>query len=232
MSIAEQLDKLSNTMNNFADSICGHKEETDPSRKEIIRVYNSEEGSMDGLGNLELKSCNSSLTSPGSFFAKYDTNRDKLATNLRQFIGIEKYAQYLRGYVGSVKEFTVTDVEEPIKQLTPHTECFKATTENSNCYIVYVTPQQEYLDVLLNDIISVYPNIPYKKVAMGYLNPTLEEKRDSIRIGMEIVGALQIQEINEAIEHGYKRLMYISLGYNTFTSELSACLNKKYRLAR
>ena len=232
MGLVDSFNEITEKINKAVNDIANKVEQTTTN---VIQNSNTNdqsavvEGSLDKLGAINLTTNGEPMETPRSFLEKTDTDNRKLATDLSRFTTIESYKRYLENYFVSTELFNV--------EKSDYNNCFciqlfqNPTNEGLiNRFRIFAVLSTDDVKVLMDNIkASNITDNTEKFVALGYFRYDKYIKKEADQLGLELFGAEEINEVNEAIDIAEKKLPYISISKNALHNILANALNNKYR---
>lgn len=232
MGLVDSFNEITEKINKAVNDIANKVEQTTTN---VIQNSNTNdqsavvEGSLDKLGAINLTTNGEPMETPRSFLEKTDTDNRKLATDLSRFTTIESYKRYLENYFVSTELFNV--------EKSDYNNCFciqlfqNPSNEGLiNRFRIFAVLSTDDVKVLMDNIkASNITDNTEKFVALGYFRYDKYIKKEADQLGLELFGAEEINEVNEAIDIAEKKLPYISISKNALHNILANALNNKYR---
>ena len=221
MGLLDTLNGVTNKLNEFADKVSGGQQNAQNPGQTANCA-----GGLSGLGIINTDNANGGLQSPSDLEVKVDADSRLLATNMTRFSSTEQYKQYLISYfnssgIGTASEFSAISLGLTINQTINGV----ALTSN---YVIFPTLNYNEVMQILQNLQQPQDQSQTKNVIIGYFNYGSEQVQLSKQLGIELVGANEILEINNAISSGLKGMPYIAFDKKSFTHLVSSMLNTIY----
>ena len=218
MGLLEALDGITNKMNELADKV--------PLGAQGDNVQNAGTQGLGGLGNINTDNANGQLESPLEQAVKIDADSRKIAMDTTKFSSVADYKDYLEKWFNSTGLCTVNST-----QANCITIQINHTVNNQNFVTSFeIIPVLTYNDVLavLQSLQQSQQPAPTSRVIFGYVNYDTNQIKLAKQLNIEMVGANEILELNNAIELGLKKMPYITFDKKSFTHLFGSLLNRKY----
>jgi len=231
MIILETLEGITDKMNELADRV--------PLGAQPAGVQSSGGQGLSGLGNINTDNANGQLESPFNQVQKMDTDSRKLVTNTERFTNNCEYKDYLVSWLSNTGVCTVTDNSNYItvnvnqqsnnQIISSSFEVFPVLNFNEVTSIIQSMTQVPIAQTAMPQ--GPMPQGPVSttsRIIIGYINYSQEQIKFAKQSSIELVGANEILEINNAIDLGIKKMPYIAFDKKSFTHLFGSLLNRKY----
>lgn len=232
MGFMDSFNDITEKINKAVNEVAGKVEEVTAcalQNNNAIGQTTVQDGTIDKLGAIYVTTNGQAIETPGNFLKKTDTDKRKLATDLKGFTTVAEYKKYLEDYFISTGLFNVEESQYD----DSFTIQLISNVNNEvvvNKYRIFATPSINDVNTLLDNIKTTnISNNTEKLVALGYYRYDISFKQEANRLGLELFGAEEINEVNGAIDISEKRMPYVSFNKSTLCGILADNLNKKYR---